>query len=135
MSCPETLGYSKYHHRRCTVILGLTSDLSTSFEAEIFAKQTVLWSSVHKWAYIDIRIHDSKPSHQDLRELPARKGNKQQIREKAEQEMARKSQHISQRYRRHEMERNRRFLSQNMQGTKVIKPSPSLVKKEADMHT
>ncbi|KAH1130707.1 hypothetical protein J1N35_002085 [Gossypium stocksii] len=114
MSCPETLGYSKRHYHRCTVILGLTSDLGTSIDAEISAKETVLWSLVHKWASTEIQIHDSKPSHRDLRELPTRKGNKQQIRKKAEQEMARKSQHISQRYRRHEMERNRRFLSQNM---------------------
>ncbi|KAK5847196.1 hypothetical protein PVK06_003500 [Gossypium arboreum] len=84
MSCPETLGYSERHHRRCTVILGLTSDLDTSFDAEISAKETVLWSSVHKWASTEIRIHDSKPSHRDLRELPAIKGNKQQIRKKAE---------------------------------------------------
>ncbi|PPS16286.1 hypothetical protein GOBAR_AA04292 [Gossypium barbadense] len=93
---------------------GLTSYLGTFFDTEISVKETVLWSSVQKWASAEIRIHDSKPSHRDLRELPARKGNKQQIHEKAEQEMARKSQHISQRYRRHEMERNRRFLSQNM---------------------
>ncbi|PPR93330.1 hypothetical protein GOBAR_AA27344 [Gossypium barbadense] len=111
MSCLETLGYFERHHRRCTVILGLTSDLGTSFDAEISTKESALWSSVHKWASAEIRIHDSKPSHRDLHELPARKGNKQQIREKAEQEMARKSQHISQRYRRHEMERNHRFLS------------------------
>ncbi|XP_052878030.1 uncharacterized protein LOC128284216 [Gossypium arboreum] len=38
-----------------------------------------------------------------LARLPARKGNKQQIREKAEQKMARKSQHISQRSKKSEI--------------------------------
>ncbi|KAK8369632.1 hypothetical protein V6Z12_A01G124100 [Gossypium hirsutum] len=67
-----------------TVISGLTSDLGTFVDTEIPAKEAISWSSVHKWVSAEIRIHDSKPSHRNLRESPARKGNKQQIHKKGQ---------------------------------------------------